>query len=135
MSQEVKRYPELELQKGGSFYAKIPLIERFETVVGQVKTNKEFQERLKSYADRVVKTLGLEVDRLIFDDIGLARVSVLPGQCACISITGDSREGRGSKLPEFSTHNVDTAVQYVALTSIVFFYLNRLQRLAEENSG
>lgn len=135
MSKETKSYPTPELQKGGTFYAKIPLIEGFEEVVGDVESNEEFQARLKAYAERTTKALGLEVYRLIIDKRGLTDVSVLPGDCACIGITGDSWEEKGKKLPEFSTHNVDNAEQYVALTSIVFYYLNRLQGLANEKAS
>ena len=49
-----------------------------------------------------------------------------------MGITSGSLEQRGRKLPEFSTHNVDTPEQYIALTSIVFYYLNKLQKLADE---
>ena len=134
MRKEAKRYPEPELQKGGTFYAKIPLIEGYEKVVGDVGSNEEFQAGLNAYANRVTDALGLKVYRLIIDEMGLSDVTVIPGECACIGITCYSWEGKDRSLPEFSTHNVDTPEQYVALTSIVFYYLNRLQRLAKEKS-
>ncbi len=131
MSAETKRYPTPELQRGGSFYARIPLIDGFESVVGDVESNKELQARLEAYAGRTTGALGLNVNHLIVDERGLTSVSV-SGDCACIGMTGDSWEQRGKKLPEFSTHNVDTPEQYIALTSIVFYYLNKLQKLADE---
>ncbi len=134
MSAETKRYPAPELVRGSTFYAEIPLIEGFEKVVGDVESNQDFQARLNAYAGRITEALGLKVDRLIIDERGLTSVSVFPGQCACISITAHSWEKRERKLPEFSTHNVDTPEQYIALTSIVFSYLNRLQRLVVEKT-
>ena len=67
MSAETKRYPVPELQKGGSFYAKIPLIDGFESVVGNVESNKELRARLESYANRTAEAIGLKVKRLIVD--------------------------------------------------------------------
>src|SRR3990167_3030562 len=130
-TKETQPYPTPELQKGGSFYAKIPLFEGYEKVIGDVESDEELQARLNAYARRITNALGLNVDRLTIDEMGLSDVSVLPGQCACISITGDSWKGR-VRLPEFSTHNVDTPEQYIALTSIVFYYLNKLQGLAKD---
>lgn len=130
---EAKRYPAPEIQKGGSFYTAIPLIEGFEQVVGSVRSNEEFKARLNAYAVRTTEALGLTLHHLGIDERGMTTVGVSPGECACLGITGKSWEQRDRQLPEFSTHNVDTPEQYVALTSIVFSYLNRLQGLLNQS--
>ncbi len=128
-------YPAPELRKGGTFYAHISLIDGYGKVVGGVESNEKFQAGLNAYAERVTEALGLKVSRLVIDERGLTNVSVVPGQCACIGIIGDSWRDRDKKLPEFSSHNVDTANQYVALTSIVFYYLNQLKGLINDKSA
>ncbi|HEY5601352.1 MAG TPA: hypothetical protein VIK81_04710 [Patescibacteria group bacterium] len=130
MSKEVKRYPDLDF--GNIFIAHIPLVEGFEKAVGQVESDENFKSRIESYATEISEKLGLKVEQLIFNERGLSHFSVVPGQCACIGIAAKSWEERNRALPEFSTHNVDNAIQYTALTSVVFYYLNRLQRLVSE---
>ena len=131
---EQKRFPELSVSP--TYHAWIPLIEGYEDVISEVDKNDVLKEAVANYATRIAKSLGLEAqDTLFRPDMGLANIGVFPSTNASISISGDSWGERKSKRPEFATNNVDTPEQYIALTSAIFFYLNRLQQLVDQKEA
>ncbi len=126
------RYP--ELIKTSVFLARIPIdIKNFEDVIDEFNKNDKIKEDIELRAKQIAKDVGLTEARVVFNDRGLASVKVSPMiQCPCIGIVATEWENRDVQYPAFSTHNVDTPQQYLALTSIIFHYLNVLDSISKK---
>lgn len=129
------KYP--ELVKRGVFLARIPIeIKNFENAIREFNENDKYKENVEFRAKQIAEDVGLGTETsVIFDDRGLVSVTVAPFQCSCIGIKADDWESRDVQYPAFSTHNVDTPLQYLALTSTVFHYLNVLEAIAKSQNA
>lgn len=126
------RYP--ELIKASVFLARIPIeIKDFENVINEFNKNDKEKENIEFRAKQIAKDVGLTEATVVFNNRGLASVTVDLFQCSCIGITADDWEDRDVQYPAFSTHNVDTPQQYLALISTVFYYLNVLDLISKKS--
>lgn len=125
------RYP--EFVKTSVFLASIPVeIEDLDRKVEEFNS-KGYREGLENYANTIAKDLGLDEIQLAFSKRGLYSVTVAPLiMCPCMGVDGNAWDD-STRYPAFNTHNVDTPIQYLALTSTVFSYLNTLESMDRLN--
>lgn len=128
-------YP--ELIKTSVFLTRIPIeVKDFEDVIDKFNKNDSLKENVDFRAKQIAKDIGLTEVRVKFNDRGMASVTVSPIMaCPCMGIDAEDWQDRDVQYPAFSTHNVDTPQQYLALTSIVFHYLNILDTISKSKNA